>query len=201
VKTPATEPAKSAGGAADHPSDEKTPEKDSEERKLLLTRLAQTLQLNENDQFLRKLSDGELALLQGRLESLQKFAEKQDEISGKCAACYVDLARLYHDSGQYARAAEALKAALAVEPESALAHCNLGEIYKHLNLVDDAIRELDLAKTLNPELTDAYINLGIIYDDYLINDQKALECYRRYLSLGGSDKQVIEWIKAIEKGS
>ncbi len=82
-----------------------------------------------------------------------------------------------------------------------MARCNLGDIYKHLGLYEEAVRELNEAKRLDPKLSDTFINLGIIYDDYIVDDQKALENYRRYLDLGGSDKQVLEWIDAIEKGS
>jgi Flp pilus assembly protein TadD len=175
--------------------------KDTEEKDILLAKLGQALELPGEGSFLRKLSVEELTTLEERIELFEQKIDKQNEMSGKCASCYIDLARLFHDSGQYARAAEALKAAVAIDPENAVAHCNLGEIYKHLNLIDDAIRELEVAKGLNPDLADIYINLGIIYDDYAANDKKALECYRQYLALGGSDPQVLDWIKAIEKGS
>jgi len=198
---PDKEPAEGSAATAEtvEPAKEQAPE-NIEQKDMLLARISQVLEMREDEQFLKSLSYEELSLLESRLESLEKKAEKKDEVSGKCAACYIDLARLYHDSGQFARAAEALKTAVAVEPNNAVAHCNLGEIYKHLNLVDDAIRELNVAQTLSPELADIYINLGIIYDDYLNDDRKALEYYQRYLSLGGSDQQVLSWIGEIENG-
>jgi tetratricopeptide (TPR) repeat protein len=167
----------------------------------LIEKLTAELRLKEENQFLQKLSYEELLVLDHSLDSLENTVQKQRDVTGKCAACYIDLARVYHDSGQYARAAQALKAGIAVDPENAIAHCNLGEIYKHLNLIDDAVRELNTAKTLNAQLPDVYINLGIIYDDFMADDQKALECYRQYVTLGGSNQQVQEWITAIEKGS
>lgn len=179
---------------------EETPpvKKEAEQKDAVVARLTDALQLEKNGQFLQKLSYDELSTLEQKVAALPKTIEKDKELTGKCAACYIDLARVYHDSGQYARAAEALKTAVAVEPNNAVAHCNLGEIYKHLSLFDDAIRELNVAKKLNPQLPDVYINLGIIYDDYVVDDQKALEYYRRYLALGGTDQQVVDWIKAIE---
>ncbi len=173
--------------------------KNTENKKELIAKLSQELQLGENARFLDKLSYDDLTVLDGKLQAFSSASKETKEMSGKCASCYIDLARLYHDEWQYARAAEALKIAIAAEPNNAVAHCNLGEIYKHLNLVDDAIRELDEAKKLNPDLPDTYINLGILYDDYLGDGQKALENYKKYLELGGTDKQVLEWISAIEK--
>lgn len=168
---------------------------------LLLVRLRQRLQLGEDNDFLDKLSYSDLLILDQKLATLDSIDAEKKKLAGACAACYIDLARLYHDAGQYARSAEALKTAIDVEPDNAVAHCNLGEIYKHLGLYDDAIRELNEAKRLNPDLPDTYINLGIIYDDYVVDDQKALGYYKKYLELGGADEQVNEWIGAIEKGS
>jgi tetratricopeptide (TPR) repeat protein len=171
-----------------------------QDRSLLLAKLRRQLQLGEENGFLDKLSYNDLFILDQRLETLNSIAAEKKELAGTCAACYIDLARLYHDAGQYARSAEALKTAIGVEPDNAVAHCNLGEIYKHLGLFDQAIRELNEAERLNPDLPDTYINLGIIYDDYVVDDQKALGYYKKYLELGGSDDQVAEWIGAIEKG-
>jgi len=178
-----------------------TPSNDEADRDLLLTTVKEKLQLDESTIFLRKLSMDDLSLLAQRLQALDSASAQGKSIAKRCAACYIDLARLHHDNGQYSRSAEALKAAISIEPENALAHCNLGEIYKHLGLVDEAIRELNEAKTLNPELPDTYINLGIMYDDYINDNAKALEFYKKYLDLGGADKQVLGWINAIENGS
>ncbi|UCD58128.1 MAG: tetratricopeptide repeat protein [Candidatus Hydrogenedentota bacterium] len=178
------------------------PGKEAEEnRRLLIAKLVQELQLSEKDHFLDKLSYEELSMLDQRLQALISVSSENKDLTRKCAGCYIDLARAYHDNGQYSRSAEALKIAIAVDPGNAVAHCNLGEVYKHLRLFDDAIRELGEAKRLNPDLPDTYINLGIIYDDYVVDDQKALECYSKYLELGGTDRQVLEWISTIEEGS
>ncbi len=174
---------------------------EAEHRSQLVAKLTQELQLGEDGGFLGKLSENDLTTLDQKLQAFNSGTKGTKEITTKCATCYIDLARLYHDEAQYARSAEALKIAVSVDPNNAAAHCNLGEVYKHLNLTDDAIRELNEAARLNPALPDTYINLGIIYDDYVIDHQKALENYKKYLELGGTDKQVLEWISAIEKGS
>jgi tetratricopeptide (TPR) repeat protein len=169
-------------------------------RDALIAKLKQELGLKDEDVFLEKLADGDLQKLDERIQSSDAVAGERKELSMKCANCYVDMARLFHDGGQYERAADALKIAIATDPQNAVAHCNMGEIYKHLRLFDDAIQELNEAKRLNPDLPDTYINMGIIYDDHLGDDKKALEYYQKYLELGGTDKQALEWIKSIEKG-
>ncbi|RJP70781.1 MAG: tetratricopeptide repeat protein [Candidatus Abyssobacteria bacterium SURF_17] len=176
-------------------------ESEGKDKSILLAKLRQKLQPEDNALFLDQLSYDDLAFLDRRLQEIEATDAERKNLAGRCAACYIDLGRVYHDSGQYARAAEALKEALAVDPENAVAHCNLGEIYKHLHLYDDALRELKLAERLNPNLPDTYINMGIIYDDYVVDDQKALQYYRKYLELGGTDKQVLEWISVLEKDS
>jgi len=189
--TPASPRRESADGLQDAASEKKKNE--------LIVRLKQKLQLAEEDRFLEELSPEALAILETKLRALGFLAAEKKYLAKKCSACYIDLARFYHDAEQYARSAEALKIAIANDPDSAVAHCNLGEIYKHLHLFQDAIRELNEAKKLNPDLPDIYINLGIIYDDYVVDDQEALRYYTKYLELGGTDKQVLDWISQIEK--
>jgi tetratricopeptide (TPR) repeat protein len=174
---------------------------DSDKKAELLSRLVERLRLTENQRFLEKLSFDELSVLEEKVRPFESLSATNEELGRRCAACYIDLARLYHDSGQYARAAEALKIAIAVEPDNAVAHCNLGDVYKHLRLFEDAIRELEQAQSLDPALPDTYINLGIIYDDYVVDDQKALQNYTKYLEVGGADEQVRIWIKALQEGS
>jgi len=163
-------------------------------------KVVQALRLDEGEEgFLSRLSHEDLVLLEKKLESLA--ADSTEKLGRQCAACYIDLARLYHDDKLYNRSADALKIAISMDPTSAVAHCNLGEIYKHLGRYDEAIGELKTAERLDPELADTYINLGIIYDDYLNDDKEALENYGKYLNLGGENKQVLEWMTRIKDGS
>jgi len=166
----------------------------------IIKSLKKELQLDEEAGFLEKLAPDELALLERRLRSLASASAEKEAMARRCAACYIDLARFHHDDGEYSRAADALKIAVSVDPDNAVAHCNLGEIYRHLGLYEQAVGELKEAERLDPEFGDTYINLGIIYDDYLPDDRKALEYYRKYLELGGSDKRVPQWIAELEEG-
>jgi tetratricopeptide (TPR) repeat protein len=178
---------------------EKSAAPDVPERETIESNIQQALRLKKDENFLDALSYEELVLLDRRLEVLASDSAEKDKLSQRCVACYIDLARFYHDDMIYDRSAEALKIAISIDPDSAIAHCNLGEIYKHLELYDEAIRELQEAERLDPDLPDTFINFGIIYDDYLVDDKKALEYYRKYLELGGSDEQVQKWMAEIER--
>jgi len=127
------------------------PQEESQEEKSAITaKLKEKLQLGEGASFLEKLSYEDLSMLDQRLGAVDAVIDEKEELASACAACYIDLARVYHDAGRYARSAEALKTAITIEPGNAVAHCNLGEIYKHLRLFDDAVRELEEAKRLAP---------------------------------------------------
>lgn len=104
-----------------------------------------------------------------------------------------------HDMGRYEEARDAFAQALELTPNSAVAHVQLGDIYKHLRDFDAAIRHLRRAEELDPDYPETYINLGIIYDDYVVDDAKALENYHKYLELGGTDERVHDWIRAINQ--
>jgi tetratricopeptide (TPR) repeat protein len=177
------------------------PAKPDPDKAPLLAELRKKLNLDSNYTFLDNLTYDEMVLLNQKLDMLISASASEENNVRQCAACYIDLARLHHNAGHYVRAGEALKTAIAIYPDSAIAYCNLGDIYKHLGRVEDAIDTLNKAKALDPDLPDTYINLGIMYDDYINDDEKALEYYKTYLKLGGTDKQVFDWIRAIEQGS
>lgn len=113
----------------------------------------------------------------------------------------LDLGKELHDLGRYEEAKGALEHAVALDPESAVAQCNLGELCKHLRDFDACLRHLNEAERLDPLYPETYINRGIVYDDYVVDPQKALENYRKYLELGGTDPRVADWIRALEADS
>ncbi len=108
------------------------------------------------------------------------------------------LGKELHDLGRYEEARDALQHAVALAPANAVAQCNLGEIYKHLRDYGACLRHLAEAERLDPQYPETYINLGIVYDDYVVDETLALENYRKYLALGGTDPRVPDWIRTLE---
>jgi tetratricopeptide (TPR) repeat protein len=202
------EPSGHAGDSK--PSEPKAGDDEPSERNILLARLRDNLKLDAQKsslddssgdfpkEFLDGISIADLALLDAKVMRLAALSADRDKLAAGCAACYIDLARIYHDDERYDRSVEALRTALSIDPNNALARCNLGEAFRHLGFYDQALEQLDQARLLDPELPDTFINLGIIYDEHLGRDSEALGHYRRYIELGGADERVQEWIGEIE---
>lgn len=141
-------------------------------------------------QDLRQLADA----IDRRLGT-RELAAAERETSVELA---LTLGKELHDQGRYEEARDTLQYAVDLIPENAVAHCNLGEIFKHLRDFDQCIQHLTEAQRLDPEYPETYINLGIVYDDYVIDDARARENYRKYLELGGTDPRVADWLRALE---
>jgi tetratricopeptide (TPR) repeat protein len=79
--------------------------------------------------------------------------------------------------------------------ETAMMHYNLGVFYTKEKEFSRAIAEYEKAIELNPEEPSAYYNLGYIYAEYLVNRPKAIEKFRKFLSLIKSDDKDVDWVK------
>jgi len=96
---------------------------------------------------------------------------------------------------QPARIAEIARENKVLIKETALMHYNLGVFYTKNKEFARAIAEFEKATELNPDDASSHYNIGYIYSEYLVNRQKAIEHFRKYLSLTkGSDKDV-DWVK------
>jgi hypothetical protein len=64
----------------------------------------------------------------------------------------------------------------------------------------EARAELAGVTTAAPALPEGWLNLGIFRELYEGNGAAALECYRRYVTLGGPRKdEVGKWIEWLER--
>ena len=82
--------------------------------------------------------------------------------------------------------------------EAASMHYNLAVILTDQQNYPAAIREYEKVLETRPEDADAHYNLAIIYDDYLKNNEKAIEHYRRYLKIAPDApeaQRVRQWMK------
>src|SRR5262245_6729653 len=81
-------------------------------------------------------------------------------------------------SKKHAEQAGAFRAALAVRPEAAVAHYNLGVIQQAERYVDEAIACYQKAIDLEPKYSDAYNNLGLLLEKQN-KPAEAIACYRK----------------------
>lgn len=71
-------------------------------------------------------------------------------------------------------------------PDSMLAHTNLGSIYGRQGKFDEAVSELNKALQINPEYSNAYNDLGMVFQKQG-NIDKAISCYQRALLITPED--------------
>ncbi|MFH2138402.1 MAG: tetratricopeptide repeat protein [Candidatus Omnitrophota bacterium] len=78
---------------------------------------------------------------------------------------------------------------------TALMHYNLGVFYTKGKEYPRAIAEFEKAVELNPEDTYAYFNLGYIYAEHYVDRPKAIDNFRKYLSLAKKEDKDVDWVK------
>ncbi len=83
---------------------------------------------------------------------------------------------------QYAEAEMLMGQALAVNPRSAVAHSNRGNVLSELRRLPEALAEYDAAIALRPEYPDAHSNRGLVLQD-LGRLEEALVSYDQALAL------------------
>jgi tetratricopeptide (TPR) repeat protein len=80
---------------------------------------------------------------------------------------------------------------LAVQhaPDNPDSHYTLGLIYEKRGSFAEAEQAMLQALKVNAGYQDVYFSLGTLYADHLKDQPKAVEAFRRYLELGGSDSR------------
>jgi tetratricopeptide (TPR) repeat protein len=79
--------------------------------------------------------------------------------------------------------------------ETALMHYNLGVFYSKNKEYTRALAEFEKSVELNPDDAGSYFNLGYICAEYLINRPKAIEYFRKFLSLVKTEDKDVDWVK------
>ena len=85
------------------------------------------------------------------------------DISSLKAWAYFQIGFCYEELKFYAKAIEAYKQAIRIDPDDADAHCNLGNAYNNLGLYKEAIEAYKQALRINPDIAVVHCNLGIAY--------------------------------------
>ncbi len=74
-------------------------------------------------------------------------------------------------------------------------HYNLGVFYTKNKEYERAVAEFNKVVEIAPDDAYAHFNLGYIYSEYLVDRSKAVEHFRRYLTLAKAGDKDIEWVK------
>ena len=110
-----------------------------------------------------------------------EIAIKTDMSSLKAWA-YFGIGYCYGELKSHAKAIEAYKQAIRIDPDYVKAHYNLGLDYRKLGNYAKAIEAYKQAIRIDPDYVDAHINLGVAYSA-LGNYAKAIEAYKQAIRI------------------
>ena len=79
--------------------------------------------------------------------------------------------------------------------QTAEMHYNLGVFYTKHKEYDRAMAEFLKGVEINPSDAYAHFNIGYIYAEYRVNRKKAMEYFRRFLSLAKGGDPDVDWAK------
>jgi tetratricopeptide (TPR) repeat protein len=108
-------------------------------------------------------------------ETLIKDYPKEPLLYNISGACYQAL-------GQLDAAVNRYEQALAIKPDFAEAHNNLGNTLKELGQLDDAIKSFEKTLTIKPDFAEGYSNLGVTLHE-LGQLDAAVKCYEQALAI------------------
>ena len=130
-----------------------------------------------------RLADAERILLE--------LTQSHPNLSGP----YVNLGIIYLDQGLLEKAESMFVTAIATNPGNASAHNHYGIVLRNQGRFDDAQRSYENALVADPSFFNAHLNLGVLHDLYLQQPQRAIDHYKSFQKLSGSeDKTVKIWI-------
>ena len=82
----------------------------------------------------------------------------------ECSEAWINLGRLFADSGDGAAAKDCFESAIELDPDEATAFYNLGVLAQDANRESEAIEHYRRALELDPQLAEAHYNLATLFD-------------------------------------
>jgi Flp pilus assembly protein TadD len=112
---------------------------------------------------------------------------------------YINVGLIEIKKNNLHRAETALLRAATLSPEQPEIYNGLGIVYRRLGRFADAEASYLKALHFAPDYANAHLNLGILYEIYLNNLNAALDHYRRYQTITGSQNDLVKkWIIDVE---
>ncbi len=101
----------------------------------------------------------------------------------------------YQKTENYIKAADCYKKAIALYPDFACAHNDLGISYYYLDAYKKAVAELNKAIEIDPKYLSAYTNLALVYEE-MGEAKKAIACWQKRI---GFAKDSDAWTKKAKR--
>jgi tetratricopeptide (TPR) repeat protein len=124
-----------------------------------------------------------------RLNKALRYSPKYGDAYVLKSYAYLDLAPNLSEA--LAAAQEAVKYA----PENPDSAYTLGLVLQRKGQFAEAEQAMRQALEVNPNYADVYLSLGDLYAEDLKDQGKAVEAYRRYLEMGGTESRVKEYLE------
>jgi tetratricopeptide (TPR) repeat protein len=144
------------------------------------------LKLDENDPELHH-TIGLILEQEGDADGARLQFKRALEARADYVPSHIVLAQLALTAEDYPGAEEHLRRILQAGAKSAPAHVNLGIAYKGQGQYDKAMQEYDAAEKLDPKLAAIYLNRAIILHQAKDAPERAIELYKKYISMAGGD--------------
>ena len=113
--------------------------------------------------YVARINLGSALKSQGKLnEALEQYAAALE--TRPVFEAFLGMGMIYQDLGKTEDAARNYHAALQLQPDSGLAHNNLGVMLLRLGDLDQAMSELKAALALDAKYPDAHYNLAMVFD-------------------------------------
>jgi Tfp pilus assembly protein PilF len=129
-------------------------------------------------------------------QELNSLIEEYPQFSGP----YLDLAMIYRQTQQTARADEYFARAIATNPDNVMAYNQYAIFLREQGSFQQSEAVYLQALDVWPDYPDGHRNLGVLYDLYLGNKEAALIHYERYQQLtADTDPLVSAWILDLQR--
>ena len=113
---------------------------------------------------------------------------------------YHNLGVAHKKAGNIDDAIESYRRSYSLKSRIPDSHYNLAIILREQGQFIEAEKEYYAALEISPDFGDAHYNLAIMYDLYMDRPAEAIQHYKSYLSLGGTDKDLVEiWMAGLMK--
>ena len=119
---------------------------------------------------------------EGRARMLEALSAKVRQ-NPNDAAAWIQLGNLNFDRDAVPEAIAAYERALALAPDNALVHTDLGIMYRRANRPEDAVREFDRAIAIDPQLENPRFNKGVVLLQDLKDREGALRAWEELLKI------------------
>lgn len=134
-----------------------------------------------------------------KLDEAKKEFEEAIKIMPRYALPHLGLAQIYQKREDYDRAAGEYQRVLKINKKQAGANYGLGIIREIKGSYKEAILAYEREIANNPNFAPPYFNLGVIYLSKLIDKNKAVIYWQRYLELKPDDPQAEAIKKELQK--